>query len=87
MSIFAFDKGMAMYPLAAAIRAQTRGASGLHFTVAADDDRLAFCPLQFLETKSDRAWAMAVSYTHQDVYKRQTGYWSVKYAAPKRWTC
>ncbi|HNH17920.1 VirB4 family type IV secretion/conjugal transfer ATPase, partial [Zoogloea sp.] len=58
MSIFAFDKGMAMYPLAAAIRAQTRGASGLHFTVAADDDRLAFCPLQFLETKGDRAWAM-----------------------------
>jgi len=58
MSIFAFDKGMAMYPLAAAIRAQTRGVSGLHFTVAADDDHLAFCPLQFLETKGDRAWAM-----------------------------
>jgi len=58
MSIFAFDKGLAMYPLAAAIRAQTRGVSGLHFTVAADDDQLAFCPLQFLETKGDRAWAM-----------------------------
>ncbi|HOG03373.1 MAG TPA: VirB4 family type IV secretion/conjugal transfer ATPase [Accumulibacter sp.] len=58
MSIFAFDKGMAMYPLAAAIRAQTQGSSGLHFTVAADDDQLAFCPLQFLETKGDRAWAM-----------------------------
>jgi type IV secretion/conjugal transfer VirB4 family ATPase len=27
MSIFAFDKGMAMYPLAAAIRAQTQGAA------------------------------------------------------------
>ncbi len=58
MSIFAFDKGMSMYPLAAAIRAQTGGSSGKHFTVAADDERLAFCPLQFLETKGDRAWAM-----------------------------
>ncbi|HGY1948819.1 TPA: VirB4 family type IV secretion/conjugal transfer ATPase [Escherichia coli] len=58
MSIFAFDKGMSMYPLAAGIRAATKGKSGLHFTVAADDDRLAFCPLQFLETKGDRAWAM-----------------------------
>ncbi len=58
MSIFAFDKGMSMYPLAAGIRAACRGKSGLHFTVAADDDRLAFCPLQFLETKGDRAWAM-----------------------------
>jgi len=51
MSIFAFDKGMAMYPLA-------KATGGKHFTVAADDDKLAFCPLQFLETKSDRAWAM-----------------------------
>jgi type IV secretion/conjugal transfer VirB4 family ATPase len=51
MSIFAFDKGMSMYPL-------TKGVGGLHFTVAADDDMLAFCPLQFLETKGDRAWAM-----------------------------
>ena len=51
MSIFAFDKGMSMYPL-------TKATGGLHFTVAADDDRLAFCPLQFLETKGDRAWAM-----------------------------
>ena len=58
MSIYAFDKGMSMYPLAAAIRAATKGTSGLHFTVAADDDTLAFCPLQFLETKGDRAWAM-----------------------------
>lgn len=58
MKIFAFDKGMALYPLAAAIRADTGGRSGKHFTVAADDERLAFCPLQFLETKGDRAWAM-----------------------------
>lgn len=58
MSIYAFDKGMSMYPLAAAINASSKGKTGLHFTVAADDDRLAFCPLQFLETKADRAWAM-----------------------------
>ena len=58
MSIYAFDKGMSMYPLAAAINAGSKGKTGLHFTVAADDDRLAFCPLQFLETKADRAWAM-----------------------------
>lgn len=58
MSIYSFDKGMSMYPLAAAINAGSKGKTGLHFTVAADDDRLAFCPLQFLETKADRAWAM-----------------------------
>ncbi len=58
MSIFAFDKGMSMFPLTAAINAKTKGQSGLHFSVAADDEQLAFCPLQFLETKSDRAWAM-----------------------------
>ena len=51
MSIFVFDKGMSMYPL-------TKATGGLHFTVAADDDMLAFCPLQFLETKGDRAWVM-----------------------------
>lgn len=58
MNIFAFDKGMSMYPLAAAINASTKGRSGLHFSVAADDEDLSFCPLQFLETKGDRAWAM-----------------------------
>ncbi|WP_282175278.1 VirB4 family type IV secretion/conjugal transfer ATPase [Vibrio diabolicus] len=51
MSIYAFDKGMSMYPL-------TKGVKGLHFTVGADDDKLSFCPLQYLETRSDRAWAM-----------------------------
>ena len=43
MSIYAFDKGMSMYPLA-------KATGGKH--------KLAFCPLQFLESKSDRAWAM-----------------------------
>jgi len=58
MSVFAFDKGMSMYPLAAAIRASSKGVSGQHFTVASDDETLAFCPLQHLGTKSDRVWAM-----------------------------
>lgn len=51
MSLFVFDKGLSMYPL-------TKGMGGRHFSVAGDDDQLAFCPLQFLETRSDRAWAM-----------------------------
>ncbi|NOU10845.1 MAG: VirB4 family type IV secretion/conjugal transfer ATPase [Nitrospira sp.] len=58
MSVYVFDKGQSMYPLAAAIRAHTLGQSGLHFTVAGDANELAFCPLQFLETKGDRAWAL-----------------------------
>jgi type IV secretion/conjugal transfer VirB4 family ATPase len=51
MSIFAFDKGMSLYPL-------TKATGGNHFSVAGDSDVLAFCPLQFLESRSDRAWAM-----------------------------
>jgi type IV secretion/conjugal transfer VirB4 family ATPase len=51
MSIYCFDKGMSMYPTTKAVR-------GNHFEIAADDSKLAFCPLQFLETKGDRAWAM-----------------------------
>ena len=51
MTIFAFDKGMSMYPLAKAVGAK-------HFRVAASGDDLAFCPLQHLDTKADRAWAM-----------------------------
>lgn len=51
MSLFAFDKGMSLYPI-------TKASGGSHFTVAGDNDRLAFCPLQFLETRNDRAWAM-----------------------------
>lgn len=51
MSIFAFDKGYSLYAL-------TQAVGGLHVSVASDDAGLAFCPLQFLETKGDRAWAM-----------------------------
>jgi type IV secretion system protein VirB4 len=51
MMIYFFDKGMSAYPIAKAVGAN-------HFTVAGDDDKLSFCPLQFLSTKADRAWAM-----------------------------
>ena len=51
VSIFAFDKGMSLYPL-------TKATGGKHFTVAGDNERLSFCPLQFLESKSDLAWAI-----------------------------
>lgn len=51
MSIYCFDKGLSMYAL-------TEAVGGQHFSVAADDDALAFCPLQFLDTKGDRAWAL-----------------------------
>lgn len=58
MTIFAFDKGMSMFGLAAAINGATRGKSGNHFVVGGDDSDLSFCPLQFLDTTSDRAWAV-----------------------------
>lgn len=51
MRIFAFDKGMSMYAICKATR-------GTHYSVAGDADKLAFCPLQYLSTRSDRAWAM-----------------------------
>lgn len=51
MSIFAFDKGNSMYAL-------VKAAKGKHFSVGGENDDLNFCPLQFLDTKSDRAWAM-----------------------------
>ncbi|HAT1659258.1 TPA: conjugal transfer protein TrbE [Legionella pneumophila] len=49
--IYSFDKGMSMYPTC-------KATGGEHFTIAGKDSRLAFAPLQFLETKADRAWAM-----------------------------
>jgi type IV secretion/conjugal transfer VirB4 family ATPase len=50
MSLYCFDKGMSLYPLA-------RAAGASHFTVAADSG-LSFCPLQYLSSQGDRAWAM-----------------------------
>jgi type IV secretion/conjugal transfer VirB4 family ATPase len=65
-SLFVFEKGMSMYPLGQAVESSYRRAAGglsaaplaKHYNVAADGDALAFCPLQYLETKGDRAWAM-----------------------------
>ena len=51
ISIYVFDKGLSMYPLC-------KAAGGRHYSVASDDETLAFCPLEYLETKTDRAWAM-----------------------------
>ena len=51
VSLYCFDKGMSMYPL-------VKACGGQHFEVAGDEEKLAFCPLQFLDTKSDRSWAM-----------------------------
>lgn len=50
MRIFAFDKGLSLYTL-------TSACGGQHFTINVDDDRLQFCPLQFLESRADKAWA------------------------------
>ena len=50
MSIYCFDKGMSMYTLCSA-------SGGTHYHVAGDDDTLSFCPLQYLDRPSDRAWA------------------------------
>ena len=51
MTVFAFDKGQSMY-------ATTKAVGGSHFVVAAESEALSFCPLQFLGTKGDLAWAM-----------------------------
>jgi type IV secretion system protein VirB4 len=51
MTVFAFDKGGSMYPTTMAV-------GGEHYTIGGEGSALTFCPLQFLETKTDRAWAM-----------------------------
>ncbi len=50
MTVFIFEAGMSAYPLTKAVR-------GRHFNVAADE-RPQLAPLQFLDTRNDRAWAM-----------------------------
>lgn len=49
--VFAFDKGLSMYPTCKAV-------GGEHYIIGAKESRLAFAPLQFLDTREDRAWAM-----------------------------
>jgi type IV secretion/conjugal transfer VirB4 family ATPase len=50
MTLYCFDKGLSMYTYC-------KAAGGRHYNVAADDESLAFCSLQYLESRSDRAWA------------------------------
>jgi type IV secretion system protein VirB4 len=50
MTLYSFDKGMSMYTYCTA-------AGGTHYNVAADNEALCFCPLQYLENGSDRSWA------------------------------
>jgi type IV secretion system protein VirB4 len=65
-SLFVFEKGMSMYPLTKSVETSYRRAMGglaaaplaTHYNVAADGETLSFCPLQYLETRGDRAWAM-----------------------------
>jgi type IV secretion system protein VirB4 len=50
-TVFVFDKGMSFYALCKAL-------GGDHYSIAGDGDTLAFCPLQYLDAPSDRAWAL-----------------------------
>lgn len=49
--IFAFDKGMSMYPVCKAV-------GGAHYTISAESDSLSFAPLSDLSTPSRMAFAM-----------------------------
>lgn len=49
--VYCFDKGLSMYPTTAAV-------GGAHYVIGGEASRLAFAPLQFLDTEEDRAWAM-----------------------------
>jgi type IV secretion system protein TrbE len=50
MTLYCFDKGMSMYTYC-------KAAGGTHYNIAGDDDTLSFCPLQYLDSDSDRSWA------------------------------
>lgn len=58
MRLFVFEAGMSMYPLVAAVRTASAGQGAQHHLLGPESPRLAFCPLQFLATREDRAWAM-----------------------------
>lgn len=48
--VFAFDKGNSLLPL-------TKAVGGLHFDIGRDDSKLAFCPLKYVTSDSQQAWA------------------------------
>ena len=50
MSVFVFDKGLSMYVL-------TRALGGRHYTIGVDKSQLNFCPLQNVDSETERAWA------------------------------
>lgn len=49
-NIFAFDKGMSMFPLCDA-------AGGTHYDIAGENSSLAFCPLQHVNSGAEQSWA------------------------------
>lgn len=51
-TIFAFDKGRSMLPLC-------KGAGGSHYEIAGEDSKLAFAPLQHLDSDAEQSWAEA----------------------------
>lgn len=50
MQIFAFDIGQSAYALC-------KASGGNHYNIGSESSDLAFCPLQFLDSVQDRAWA------------------------------
>jgi len=48
--IFAFDKGMSLFPL-------TAGAKGDHYDVGGEDNKLSFSPFSNLKSQLDKSWA------------------------------
>lgn len=49
-TIFAFDKGMSMFPLC-------KGVGGSHYEVAGEESSLSFAPLSHIESDSEQSWA------------------------------
>lgn len=48
--IFAFDKGLSLFPGASGVR-------GTHYDIAADDSDLAFCPLRHVNSDAEQSWS------------------------------
>ncbi|MEZ6855110.1 TraG/VirB4 family ATPase, partial [Halodesulfovibrio aestuarii] len=49
-TVYAFDKGMSMYPLCSAT-------GGTHYEIGGDGSTLAFCPLSRIDSDNERSWA------------------------------
>ncbi|WP_031480014.1 VirB4 family type IV secretion/conjugal transfer ATPase [Maridesulfovibrio frigidus] len=49
-TIFAFDKGMSLYPLCA-------GSGGSHYEIAGEDSSLSFAPLSYVDSDAEQSWA------------------------------